>query len=417
MTRLKSLIASFLPGLFLIGYNIGTGSVTAMSKAGANFGLSLLWTVLASCVITYYLIVLFSRYTMVTGETAIEGFRRHIHPAFAIVMVAMFSVIIIAALMGVLGIIADALAAWSGTWRNGGIKPTVWAVLVAATLYVTIWFGDARFFTRVLAVLVSVMGGAFLITMCMKLPSLTKIVQGLVPQMPKEAVGSDNSPMVIVAGMVGTTVSSFVFIIRTGLVREAGWTMDDVAIQRRDARVSATLMFVISAAVMITAATTLGAQGLKMNSVSEMIPLMEPFAGRAALTVFVVGIVAAGLSSHLPNLLVIPWLILDFRGKSHDTRTSGNRLLLLGLSLVSIAGAVFHLKPIFIMLLSQAALSVLLPLTLAAIIYLTSRKSIMGKHRNRLSDYGFLTLIMLFSIYMSILGIQGFIQDITHTIK
>ena len=148
MNRLKSLTASLLPGLFLIGYNIGTGSVTAMSKAGANFGLSLLWTVLVSCAITYYLIVLFSRYTMVTGETAIEGFRRHIHPAFAVVMVAMFSVIIIAALMGVLGIIADALAAWSGTWLDGGdISPGVWAILVAAMLYVTLWFATQGFST------------------------------------------------------------------------------------------------------------------------------------------------------------------------------------------------------------------------------------------------------------------------------
>lgn len=414
MTKFKSFITSLLPGLFLIGYNIGTGSVTAMSKAGANFGLSLLWTVLASCVITYYLIVLFSRYTMVTGETAIEGFRRHIHPAFAIFMLAVFSVIILTALMGVLGIIADALAAWSATWLDGGIHPAFWAILVASLLYIMLWFGDTPFFTRVLAVLVSVMGLAFLITMLMKLPSLATIAQGLVPQIPKEATGSDNSPMVIVAGMVGTTVSSFVFIIRTGLIREVKWTMDDAKVQRRDARVSATLMFIISAAVMITAATTLHSQGLKMNSVSEMIPLMEPIAGRAALMVFVIGIVAAGLSSHLPNLLVIPWLILDFQGKSHNTKTSGNRLLLLALSLVSIVGAVFHLKPIFIMLLSQAALSVVLPLTLTAIIYLTSSKALMGKHRNRPSDYIILTLIMLFAVYVSVLGIQGLIADMAY---
>ena len=41
-----------------------------------------------------------------------------------------------------------------------------------------------------------------------------------------------------------------------------------------------------------------------MNNITEMIPLMEPIAGKAALGVFVIGILAAGLSSHLPNLLV-----------------------------------------------------------------------------------------------------------------
>ena len=59
---------------------------------------------------------------------------------------------------------------------------------------------------------------------------------------------------VIIASMVGTTVSVFVFIIRTGLVCEKGWTMKEHRIQRRDAGFSALLMFIISAAVMITAA-------------------------------------------------------------------------------------------------------------------------------------------------------------------
>jgi manganese transport protein len=35
-------LAVFLPGIFLLGFNIGTGSVTAMAKAGASYGMSLL---------------------------------------------------------------------------------------------------------------------------------------------------------------------------------------------------------------------------------------------------------------------------------------------------------------------------------------------------------------------------------------
>ena len=73
--RIRTFIASIMPGIFIIGYNVGTGSVTSMSKSGANFGSSLLWTVLVSCLITYYLIVLFSKYTMVTGETFIQGIK------------------------------------------------------------------------------------------------------------------------------------------------------------------------------------------------------------------------------------------------------------------------------------------------------------------------------------------------------
>ena len=45
------------PGLFLVGYNIGTGSVTSMASAGANYGMGLSWAVLVSCIFTYILLL------------------------------------------------------------------------------------------------------------------------------------------------------------------------------------------------------------------------------------------------------------------------------------------------------------------------------------------------------------------------
>lgn len=74
----------FLPEIFLLGFNIGTGSVTSMAKAGATYGMSLLWTIVASCLATFLMIDLYSRYTLVTGETALQAFRKHIHPVMGI---------------------------------------------------------------------------------------------------------------------------------------------------------------------------------------------------------------------------------------------------------------------------------------------------------------------------------------------
>lgn len=52
---IKGTLALFLPGIFLLGFNTGMGSVTTMAKAGATYGMSLLWTVLISCAATYTL--------------------------------------------------------------------------------------------------------------------------------------------------------------------------------------------------------------------------------------------------------------------------------------------------------------------------------------------------------------------------
>ena len=74
-------LALFLPGIFLLGFNIGTGSVTAMAKAGADFGMALLWTIVASCLCTFFMINQYGRYTLVTGvKPRCKRFRKHIHP-------------------------------------------------------------------------------------------------------------------------------------------------------------------------------------------------------------------------------------------------------------------------------------------------------------------------------------------------
>ena len=131
--RLSQLVASLLPGIFLIGYNVGTGSITAMSKAGAVFGTELLWAVLLSCVMTFYLMSLCSRFTIVTGMTLIEGMRRYIHPTLALLFLVALSAIILSALVGVLGIIAEVLQVWSETMVEGGIARN-WCALFTAVL-------------------------------------------------------------------------------------------------------------------------------------------------------------------------------------------------------------------------------------------------------------------------------------------
>ena len=74
--RFSKTLALFLPGIFLLGFNIGTGSVTAMAKAGATYGMSLLWTIVISCLATYVMINAYGRFTLVTGETPVAPFRR-----------------------------------------------------------------------------------------------------------------------------------------------------------------------------------------------------------------------------------------------------------------------------------------------------------------------------------------------------
>jgi manganese transport protein len=63
MDKITTFFKLLLPGIFLFGFTVGTGSVTSMAKAGADYGMSLLWTIFISCAITFFLISLFGKFT------------------------------------------------------------------------------------------------------------------------------------------------------------------------------------------------------------------------------------------------------------------------------------------------------------------------------------------------------------------
>jgi len=408
--KFKKAIAILLPGIFLIGYNIGTGSITAMSKAGASFGYALLWTVLLSCIITFYMLDRFSLYTIVTGQTAIQGFKKHVHPGVSWFLTAALTVIILAALLGITGILTDTLFEGMSLLLDIHVSRTLVAVITGLFIFLILISGSNKVFENVMAVIVGIMGLSFVIAVIYLAPALAEVGKGFIPSLPEAETGSDNSGLVVVAGMTGTTVSSVVFIIRSLLVKEAGWTLKNMRSQRIDAANSALFMFVISAAVMLVAAETLFPEGIRVNNVPELLPILQPIAGNFAVFIMVVGTTAAGLSSVLPNILAIPWLIKDYRGHQQPLKKPSNWLIF-ALVLYCILGTVFGFKPIFLMLLSQACLAVLLPITTISMAYLLHSKKLMGTRRVGKIETIIWIFIIAYSIVMSVLGIKGLIQD------
>lgn len=225
MKKIKALFISLLPGIFLIGYNIGTGSLTAMSKAGANFGCDLLWAVLLSCVITWYLINFFSRFTMASGMTAMEAFRKHIHPAYAWVLWSGLAVIILSALMAMIGLLTDVVLVWFKELWSIDADRRIVGVVLAVFVYGLILIGNTKRFEAMLSIMVALMGVAFIGSAIWFFPGFGTVLKGFIPKLPAVAEGSDNNSLVILAGMVGTTVSVFAFLIRSGQVKDHGWTM------------------------------------------------------------------------------------------------------------------------------------------------------------------------------------------------
>ncbi len=404
LSRLGIFVASIAPGIFLIGYNIGTGSITTMASAGAKYGMTLTWALLLSCVFTYILIVTFGRYTAITGDTALHSFRTHFGSAIAGFVLASLLFSEWASCMGVMSIVVQTVQEWSRpfTADGNGFSPLLLTTIFAALLYFLFWQGQHRFFEKILAIFVGLMGLSFFLTMFMVIPDPVQVIEGLVPRLPEES-----NAALILAGMVGTTMGGILYVVRSILVQEKGWSANDLALEKRDALISSSAMFLLSAAIMACAAGTLFPRGLEVNNAIDMVKLLEPLAGRFAISVFVAGIVSAGLSSLFPIVLLAPWLITDFRNKPRNMRTTGARLWVLFGVLLGFVVPVFGGRPVLVMIISQAMAIIATPVVILLMFLLQNRPAVMGKYTATTGLNVWLVVIFLFTIFMALVGIFG----------
>ncbi|GLR19821.1 Nramp family divalent metal transporter [Portibacter lacus] len=404
MKKLGLFLASISPGLFLIGYNIGTGSITTMASAGASYGMELILPVLLSCIFTYFLIIIFGQYTIVTGDTILHSYRKYFGTGFSAIVLVSLLISEWVACMGVMGVIVQVVQEWSKplTSSGEGFSPILVTAIFGGIIYWIFWQGKHRFFERVLVVFVAIMGFCFIATMFMVAPSAETILDGLVPRIPR-----DKSEMLLLAGMVGTTMGGVLYVVRSILVQEKKWSIKDMKLENRDAAISAGLMFILSFAIMAAAAGTLHVNNLRIDNAIDMVNLLEPLMGRFSVTIFVVGIVCAGLSSLFPIVLLAPWLISDFRNTKRDLTTTSSKLLVLFGVLLGFVVPIFGGRPVFVMIVSQAAASIVTPLILILMMILVNKKAVMGDYTAKLPRNILLAFIILFTIAIAISGILG----------
>lgn len=406
---LKSIIigiSAIGPGLFLIGYNIGTGSVTTMAKVGAEHGMTLTWALVLSCIFTYVLMVAYGKTTLVTGKTALSTIKTSFKFGNVLAIYILIALVIgeILALMGIFGIVSDLIQEGSKILFGGsGFSTMSITFVLVVGLYILLWNGKYQIFEKFLIVLVILMGVSFIVVFFMVKPSFSSLVSGLVPSIP-ESSGSFR----LIAAIAGTTCSAAVFIMRSTVVAEKGWTIKNLKQEKRDSAVSASMMLFLSLTIMAVSAGTLHVMGMKLNDTVEMISLFEPIGGKVAAFILILGIVGAGISSIFPIILITPWLIADYTGKKRDIRSPMFRILgLIGI-LFGFGMQFLNARPPILMVFSQAFQALILPAVAFPIFYLINNKALMKDNVAGTKMNIGLLLVVLFSLMTSYFAVADF---------
>jgi len=395
LQRFTWTISAYGPAIFMIGAVIGTGSVSSLVVAGAEHGMSLLWALLLSCLFFWVFINSVSRLTFASGKTFVLLTKEHFGKAAAFYIVLAVVISQFSSNIGVLGIVSEAFASWAGV--NFLLSSIFWSTLI----YLIILVGKYSVFERVLIVFVTILGLSFLVNMILVHTSATSIAAGLIPAVPKGGA-------MIAAAMVGTTLAGSVVVMRSFVVTDKGWTLEDLKHADKDAVVTGVLIFVISAVIMACSAATLHVQGLHVVKAIDKARILIPLVGKFAATLFVVGIIAAGLSSAFPNALVSIWTISDYFGLSRNGKALHFRVIAVFFCAAGLITPIFGGRPVLVQIISLAIQAIFLPLLVLFITILLNKESVAGKHKNSAFMNVMSMITFLFACFMAVQAIIGF---------
>jgi Mn2+/Fe2+ NRAMP family transporter len=347
--------------------------------------------------------VAYGKTTLVTGRTALSNIKHSFQYGRVLAIYILIALIVgeLLALVGIMGIVADLLQEGARLVLNGPVFSTFWiTVTLIVILYSLLWLGRYLIFEKILTFFVILMAFCFLAVFFMVKPGLSAIASGLVPGIPDKS-----GAFRLIAAMAGTTCSAAVFIMRSTVVAEKGWTIYNLKDEKKDAAVSASMMLLLSGIIMAVSAGTLHVMGMNLTNTVEMISLFEPIGGKIAAIILIMGIVGAGLSTVFPIILIAPWLISDYTGKERNIRSPMYRILgLIGI-LFGFGMQFIDATPPLMMIFSQAFQALILPAVAIPVFILINRQRVMKEYvADKKMNIG-LVAVILFSLITSYFAI------------
>jgi Mn2+/Fe2+ NRAMP family transporter len=247
---------------------------------------------------------------------------------------------------------------------------------------------------RIMILLIILMLVAFLFTFFLSLPALPELAGGLVPAIP------DGSVVLIIAFMA-SCFSIVGALYQSYLVQEKKRLSPGLKQKSSDSFPGILILGIMSAIVMICAATVLHPKGIKINSGSDMAKVLEPIFGNYASAFFLVGLFGAAFSSLIGNASLGGTLLGDALGYGSNFNSKVTKMLV---AMVMIIGAaisiVFGKLPISLMIFAQSITILVVPFIGVAMYMIANDEKIMGNLKNsiKVKIFGMIGLLILIGL-------------------
>src|SRR6202166_1914656 len=375
--RLALFLAVVGPGLITSNVDNDAGGITTYTTAGAHFGYTMLWSLIPMTIALYVSEEMCARMGVVTGKGLSDLIREEFgFRSTFFVMVAALAVDL-----------GNTVAEFAGVAEASEVMHVsryISVPLAAIAVWVLVVYGTYRIVEKIFLVACGFYLSYVLSAFLAKPDWLYAAHQTAVPALHL------NAPyLLMLTGLVGTTIAPWQFFyLQAGFV-EKRVSPRQYKHARMDVLVGSISCMIIVFFIIVCCAATLNLHGLtSISSAKEAALALEPLAGKWAGQLFAFGLLNASLfaASILP--LSTAHVIcegLGFEaGLDHKFKEAPIFYWLYTILIVVGAGVILipHAPLWRILVLSQVANGVWLPIVLIFMILLINRKELMGDKVN-----------------------------------
>lgn len=409
--RWKSQLVLFLavlgPGIITANVDNDAGGILTYSQAGAQFGYSLLWTLVP---ITLALIVvqeMCARMGIVTGKGLSDLIREEFGLRITFLMMVLLVVVnfsnVIAEFSGI-----------AGSMQLFHVSKYLSVPICAVLVWLLVVKGDYKGVEKVFLI-ASAIYISYIFAGVFAAPAWRTALIATV-KLPSHTVWHNSSYIYMTMAVIGTTISPWMQFYMQSSVVEKGTNLKQLGASRADVVVGSLLTDIVGWFIVVTCAATLFVHGLGAIQVpADAAEAMKPLAGEYAFILFAAGLFNASLfaASILP--LSTAYTVCEGMGFESGVDKSFKEAPVFYwlYTLLIAAGAGVVLWPNFPLIkftiLSQVLNGVLLPVVMIFMLRLINKKELMGTRTNSVlfNIFAWATALIVIGLSVAMLFMHG----------
>lgn len=346
------------------------GNFATNVEAGAKLDMKLLWVVLIANIIAMMFQALSAKLGLVTDKSLAHNCRLYFPRSLVLVMWVLGECAAMATDL------AEFLGAALGLSLLMHISLMQGLIITALTTWLILHYVHNQFraMEYIIAGFIALIGVSYFIEVIMAAPPWDKIIHGLIPS----ALDTDEA-LTLSVSIIGATVMPHALYLHSYLTQNRIPAHNDgerrrlISYSHREIIIALGLAGLVNLAMVIMSAQVFHPHHSDVADIATAYLTLDPLLGATAAVLFLIALIASGLSSSIVGTLAGQSMMQDFVHFSIPLWLRRALTMLPAFAVVLMGYQVTQA-----LIISQVILSLLLPLPMLSLIWLCAQKKIMG---------------------------------------